>query len=122
MRKAQRSVSVPLSVKLPPKRIREKFLIIYELEGCQRAVDFLSRYYGIRRMKIFLDGKRVGQKYVAYYENNIARFKIKGLTKRTVLHEFYHHIANAKGFDMTLTEEERRARLYSRNFMQKIIP
>jgi len=40
MRKARQSMSVPLSVKLPPKKIREKFLLTYELEGCQKAVRF----------------------------------------------------------------------------------
>lgn len=71
-------------------------------------------------MKISFDGKRVGRKYVAYYENNIARFKRKGLTKRTVLHEFCHHVANIKGLVMTLTEEEKQARLYSQSFMRII--
>ena len=122
MRKARKSVSVPLSVKLPPKKVRERFLIIYELEGCQKAVNYLTKYYRIRRMRIVLDGKRVRKEWVAWYLENKACFKKEGLKKRIVLHEFYHHIANAKGFEMTLTEEERQARLYSRNFMEKIIP
>jgi hypothetical protein len=33
--------------------MREKFLIAYELKGCQRA---LTEYYGVRRMIIILDG------------------------------------------------------------------
>jgi hypothetical protein len=61
LRKARRSSSVPLSVKLPPKRIREKFLIIYELEGCQKAVNYLTKYYDVRRMSIFLNGRKVGK-------------------------------------------------------------
>jgi hypothetical protein len=40
----RKSVSVPLSVKLPPKRVREKFLIIYELEGGPKAVNCLTEY------------------------------------------------------------------------------
>jgi hypothetical protein len=39
---------------IPSKRVIEKFLLIYELEGYQKAVDFLTEYYGIRRMKIVL--------------------------------------------------------------------
>jgi hypothetical protein len=31
MRKARKSSSVPLSIKLPPKKVRESFIIIYEL-------------------------------------------------------------------------------------------
>jgi hypothetical protein len=45
-------------VKVPPRRIREKFLIVYELEGCQKAVNFLTEYYGVRRMKIILNGRK----------------------------------------------------------------
>ena len=45
---------------LPSKRIYEEFRLIYELKGAQRAVNLLARYYGIRRMKIVVDGRRVG--------------------------------------------------------------
>ena len=56
-----------LSVKLPPKNVREKFLIVYELEGCQKAVNFLTEYYEVRKMKIVLDGKKVGNNYLGAY-------------------------------------------------------
>jgi hypothetical protein len=46
--------------------MREKFLIIYELQGCQKAVNYLTEYYGVRKMKVILDGKRVGKGYVGY--------------------------------------------------------
>lgn len=77
---------------IPSKRIREEFCLTYELEGAQKAVNFLSKYYKIKRMKIILDGRRVGGKYFAYYFENKAFFKKRGLTKRIVLHEFYHHL------------------------------
>lgn len=43
---------------IPSKRFCERFHSTYELKGVQRAVDLLSRYYGIRRMKIVVDGRR----------------------------------------------------------------
>jgi len=49
-----------MRIKAPPRKIREEFLLIYELEGCQKAVDFLTKYYRIRRMKIVLNGRKVG--------------------------------------------------------------
>lgn len=104
---------------LPSRKVCEKFSLTYELQGCQKAVDLLTRHYGIKRMRIVLDGKKVGNNYVAYYKNHTAYFKKKGLTKRTVLHELYHHIVNVKDLNMTLTEEERQAFLYSRNLMRK---
>jgi len=54
-----------MHIKIPSKKIRERFLLIYELEGCQKAVDFLTKYYGVRRMRIVLDGRRVGNGDIA---------------------------------------------------------
>jgi hypothetical protein len=49
-----------MRIRIPSKRVREEFLITYELEGCQKATDFLTEYYGVRRMKIVLNGRKVG--------------------------------------------------------------
>jgi hypothetical protein len=102
---------------IPRKKIREKFLLIYELEGCQKAVDFLTRYYRIRRMQIVLDGRKVGNGDVACYERNKAYFTKKGLTKRTILHELYNHLVYVNDLDMTKTREERAANNYARDFL-----
>jgi hypothetical protein len=109
-----------VSIRIPPKRIRERFLIIYELEGCQKAVNFLSEYYGVRRMKIILDGKRVGTRkangWLACYSENKAYFTKRGLNKRTVLHEFYHHLVEMKGLELPERIEEKQANNYAKNF------
>jgi hypothetical protein len=120
MRKAQRSVSVPLSVKLPPKRVREKFLIIYELEGCQKAVNYLTKYYRARRMRVFLNGRRVGKNCIAYYLEKSAYFKKEGLNRRIVLHELYHHLIESKDLELPLRAEEKEANSYAR-FFEKLI-
>jgi hypothetical protein len=108
-----------LRVRAPPKRIRERFLIIYELEGCQKAVDFLTEYYGVRRMRIVLNGKRVGNAQVACYLKNKAYFTKSGLTKLIILHELYHHLAEKNGLEMSIGEEEKEANSYARNFFRK---
>jgi hypothetical protein len=108
-----------MRLRVPSKKIRERFLLVYELEGCQKAVDFLSMYYGVRRMKIRLDGRKVGNHCVAYYFQNKAYFKKRGLNKRTVLHEVYHHFIYVNGLDMTGTREERAANSYSKAFMSR---
>ena len=113
-----KSVSVPLSVKIPPKKVREKFLIIYELEGCQKAVNYLTKYYGVRRVKIILNGKRVGKNCVAWYDENQACFKKEGLTKRIVLHEFYHHLIERNSLDLPDKLEEKEANNYARAFLR----
>jgi len=118
VRKARRATSAPLSVKLPPKRIREKFLIIYELEGCQKAVNYLSKYYGVRRMKIFLNGRKVGKWCLGLYRENCAYFKKEGLTKRIVLHEFYHNLIKTGRYELPITIEEREAERFSREFVK----
>lgn len=111
-----------MRIKVPCKKVREKFLLIYELEGCQKAVNYLTRYYGIRKMSIIVDGRRVmrtktHKTYLAHYCINKAYFTKRGLTKRLVLHELYHHIIYAYGLDMLLSEEERGANRFAREFL-----
>ena len=108
-----------MRIRIPPKRIRERFILIYELKGCQRAVDFLTKFYGIRRMKIVLDGRKVGNGDVACYFENRAYFTKRGLTKRTVLHEFYHHLVSANDQDIPNRIEEREANGYARKFLRE---
>jgi hypothetical protein len=107
-----------LSVRVPPKRIRERFLIIYELEGCQKAVNFLTQYYSVRRMKIILNGRKVGNGYIACYFEKKAYFTKRGLRKRIVLHEFYHHLVEEKGLELADRLEERQAIRYAIQFLK----
>jgi hypothetical protein len=106
-----------MRIRVPSKKIRERFLLVYELEGCQKAVDFLTKYYRVRRMKIKLNGRKVGNRWIASYFQNRAYFNKRGLTKRTVLHELYHHLIYVNDLDMTGTREERAANSYSKAFM-----
>ena len=77
---------------IPPKTICEEFSLVYELEGAQKATNILSNYYKIKRMKIIVDGRRVGKNNLACYVKNSSYFRRKGLKKKIVLHEFYHHL------------------------------
>jgi hypothetical protein len=99
---------------------QEKFLINYELEGCQKAVNFLTEYYEVRKMKIVLDGKKVGKNYLGSYLKNTACFKKDGLSKRIVLHELYHHLTEVRSIEMPLRTEEKEANVYARRFLKKI--
>jgi hypothetical protein len=107
-----------LLLRLPSKQVRERFIIVYELEGCQEAVNFLAQYYGIKNMKIILNGRKVGKRYIACYFRNIAYFTKRGLNKRTVLHEFYHHLVYANKFEMSSRIEEQNAHDYVRDFLK----
>lgn len=119
MQKARRESSVPLSVRLPSKRVQERFLILYELKGCQKAADFLTEYYGVRRMRIVLDGRRVPKRNCGLYFKNRAYFTREGLKKRIVLHELYHHLVNVKGYELQGRIEEKEANSYSGDFLRK---
>jgi len=99
------------------RKVREKFLLTYELEGCQKAVNFLTEYYGIRRMKIVVDGRRVGNGDDACYFSNKAYFTKRGLSKRNVLHELYHHIVEVKDWNMKEKVEESKANRYAKAFL-----
>ena len=106
-----------MRIRVPSKKIRERFLLTYELEGCQKAVDFLTKYYGVRRMKIRLNGRKVGNGDIAVYFQNKAYFTKRGLKKRTVLHELYHHLVCVNGLEMTHRIEEEAANSYARDLL-----
>lgn len=106
-----------MRIRVPSKKVRERFLLVYELEGCQKAVNFLTEYYGTRRMGVILDGRKVGNGDIAVYFQNRAYFTKRGLRKRTVLHELYHHLVYVNGLDVSKTKEERAANSYARNFL-----
>jgi len=40
----------------------------------------------------------------------------RGLKKRTILHELFHHLVYVSGLEMTKGKEERDAESYARNF------
>jgi hypothetical protein len=111
-------------IRIPRKKVREKFLIIYELEGCQKAVDFLTEYYGVRRMKIILDGKRVGARksngWLACYSEGKAFFTKSGLNRKNILHEFYHFLVDMKGLEMSAREEEKEANNYAKRLLSPL--
>jgi hypothetical protein len=118
----RKKLTCQLSVKLPPNRVREKFLIIYELEGCQKATDFLTEYYNVRRMRIILNGRVVGKKksnsWIACYDGNKAYFTKEGLNKRVILHELYHHLVDCGGLELLLSNEEKEANAFARHFLR----
>lgn len=63
-----------MRIKVPSKKVRERFLLIYELEGCQNAVNFLTKRYLVRPMRIILNGRKVGNGDLAVYFQNRAYF------------------------------------------------
>ena len=107
-----------MRIRIPSGKIRERFLSVYELEGCQKAVDYLTRHYRARRMRIILNGRKVGKGCVGWYLGNRAYFKKEGLTKRIVLHELYHHLVDSNGFELPLKAEEKEANSYAREFLK----
>jgi hypothetical protein len=55
-----------MRIRVPSKMVRERFLLIYEPEGCQKLSCHLTELYEIRRMRIFLDGRRAGKGFIHY--------------------------------------------------------
>jgi len=106
-----------MRIRVPSKKVREKFLLVYELKGCQEAINFLTKHYRVRPMRIILNGRRVGNGDVAVYFQNRAYFTKRGLTRRTVLHELYHHLVYVDGLDISNTKEEKAANNYTRDFL-----
>jgi len=98
-----------MKIRVPSKKVCERFYLTYELQGAQKGVDVLTEYYRIPKMKITLDGRKVMKGYLCDYLEDIACFTKKGLRKRNVLHELYHHIVNNKGLEISEKKEEREA-------------
>lgn len=108
-----------MKIRVPSKRVREKFHLTYELEGAQKGVDVLTEYYRISKMKIMLDGRKVMKGYPCDYFEGIACFTKRGLKKRNVLHELFHHIVENLGFETTEKKEEREAGRFARRIIKK---
>jgi hypothetical protein len=108
-----------MRINVPSEKVRENFHLLYELDGCQKAVDYLTKHYGVRRMRIILNGRKVGNGDIAVYFQNRAYFTKRGLDKRTVVHELYHHLIYVNGLDMAERTEERAANNYVRDFLNK---
>jgi hypothetical protein len=104
---------------IPSKRVIEKFFLTYELKGCQKAVDLLTEHYEIRRMRIVLNGRKVGNGDEACYDRNVAYFTKRGLNKSNVLHELYHHLAYLNEWSMSERTEEVEANEYSRKVLKR---
>jgi len=69
-------------------------------------------------MRIVLNGRRVGNGDVAVYFQNRAYFTKRGLNKRTVLHELYHHLVYVNDLETPKRKEERDANSYARDFLR----
>jgi hypothetical protein len=69
-------------------------------------------------MRIILNGRKVGNGYAAYYFENRAYFKKRGLKKKTILHELYHHLAYSKGMEKPDRIEEKEANSYAKGFLK----
>jgi hypothetical protein len=93
--------------------------LTYEPEDCQRAVNFLTKYCGIRRMRIVLNGRRVGNGDEVCYDRNVAYFTKKGLNKSNVLHELYHHLACLNKWSMSEKREETESNEYARKVLKR---
>lgn len=108
-----------MKIRIPSKKVCERFHLTYELKGAQKAVDVLTEYYGIKRMKIIANGRRVMRACEADYFEGIACFTKKGLKKRNVLHELFHHIVENKNLEMPERKEEREANRFVIEVMNK---
>ena len=109
-----------MKIRIPSKKVCREFHLTYELKGAQKGIDVLTEYYGIPRMEIVLDSRKVGRGNDADYFEGIACFTKKGLKKKNVLHELYHHIVENKGLEMSERKEEREAGFFAREVLKKL--
>ena len=102
-----------LRLKLDKSSDDFRCVVVY-MKDCD-AVMFRS-YWKNADVRVTSYDDEVGKRYIACYIANKAYFKKRGLKKKTVLHEFYHHLIEAIGLNLTLEEEEKEACFFSRSF------
>ena len=102
-----------MRIRVPSKRVLERFRLTYELEGAQKGIDVLTKHYRIPEMKIILNGRRVSKGYKCDYFDGVACFTKRGLKKRNVLHELFHHIVENKNIEMPERKEESEANRFA---------
>ncbi len=108
-----------MRIRVPSKRVCEKFRLTYELQGAQKGVDVLTEYYRIRMMKIIVNGRKVMRGCDGVYLENTACFTKNGLNKRNVLHELYHHLVEKTGLEIPEKKEEQEAERFVRWIIKK---
>jgi hypothetical protein len=131
-------------LKLPPKEVCATFANICRIKSAQAAVDILCKVYGVPPMKLVFQHRfpindMVCRDAIAvYYSDGMtAYFKPEGMSMRTILHEFYHHLVGCYGARDTLDyqmipdpvtgyyarneREERAANSYAETFLRRAI-
>ena len=108
-----------MRLRLPSRNVCERFRLAYELEGAQKGVDVLTRYYRIPRMRIKVDGRGFRKSDQAWYSSGRARFRKRCLKKSVILHELAHHLISYKGLEITRKEEEKLCDRFAKEIMAK---
>jgi hypothetical protein len=109
-----------MRVRVPSKRVLERFRLTYELEGAQKGTDVLTKYYRIPKMKIILNGRRVMRGCDCDYFECVACFTKSGLNRQNVLHELYHHIIDNMGIEISEKKEEKEAERFAKRMMKSL--
>ncbi len=107
-----------MKIRIPSTKVCEEFHLTYELKGAQKGIDILTKYYGIPKMRIVVDGRRVGNEDEACYYENKAYFSKRWLNRSNVLHEVFHHILENKGLEMSEKKEEMEADVFVRKIIR----
>ena len=108
-----------MRIRVPSKRVLERFRLTYELEGAQKAVNVLTDYYRIPKMKLIVNGRRVTRGCDGIYFEGVACFTKSGLNKQNILHELYHHIVENLGLEIPENKEEREAERFVNRIIKK---
>jgi len=81
----------------------------------------LAEYYGCKEMSLNVDTS-IEPKYIAVYYPLLheARTRTKTIDKKTVLHEWFHHLCSLKVVFVDKSKEEKYADKYAKIFLQRI--
>lgn len=106
---------------IPPKSVCIDVLSMLGVGNYKGMMRLLSDYYGISRLQLFHDPKKVPDGAIACYvrQEGIAYSKNPTINEKTVLHEFFHHLVTLNVVVIDEEDEEVLANKYAKIFLER---
>jgi CRISPR-associated endonuclease Cas1 len=95
----------------PYRYLMDNFVLENAREFRPKDFALKTEYFSKRRK-----GARANGDDACYFENK-AYFTKRGLKKRNVIHELYHHLVFIKGLELSERIEEKQANIYAKKFL-----
>ena len=134
-----------LDLQLPPVEVCDRFAYLCRTKSAEAALEMLSKVYGVPTLRIVFQHRFPVNDMVCrdalavYYADEMTSyFRPEGISMKTILHEFYHHLVHCYGVLDSLDyqiipdpvtgyyarneREEKAADSYANAFIRRVFP